>query len=239
MLDILDDATGCTALKESICRIIYEEANGVKSANGFFKMAKKCREAVEGTINEILEDTDPDDTFGSVAKLRVLVQKGQTIMCEDGSQVETENEYETQTIWMAFAKSLVWVCKKVTRKFRKWFGTTAETNVFGATGAAIANVFAKIGNVVTNLVKMAGNVVLYVGSYVVAGALWIGGKVVGAIKWVYEKVKTWFTKKNQNQETATTSEEFNEDDVFDDIEESDEIEEEIEKAVEEFERQNN
>lgn len=236
VLEVLDDALGCTSLKEEICGIIYSTLNGAKKSNDFFTMAKLCREAVENRII-YLSKLDPTDKVGSVAKLRTLVQKGQTIMCEDGSQVETENEYETQTIWMAFASALVLVCKKIARKFKKWFGTTAETNIFGATGAAIAGFFEKIGNVVKNAARVAGNVLLYVGSYMVAGVLLIGGMVVKAIKWVYEKVKAWFVKKNPDQETD--AEEFDEDDVLDDIEESDEIEEEIIEEVEAFEEENN
>lgn len=224
VLDVLDDAMGCSALKEEICEIIFNTTNGAKSQNSFFVMAKKCRAAVQERI-EFLKAIDPDDKIGSVAKLRELTTEVRKEKAEDGSEVEVEVQVlYTQTIWSAFASALVLVCKKVARKIRKWFGVTADTNVFGVTGAAIANVFAKVGNVLKHAASIAGNIILYVGSYVVAGVLTVAAFVIKAIKWLFDKIKGWGKKK---EEKATQEE------VLDDIDDAEDIEEELEEELEE------
>ena len=224
VLDILDDAMGCSALKEEICEIIFNSTNNAKSQNSFFTMAKKCRAAVQERI-EFLKAIDPDDKIGSVAKLRELTTEVRSEKAEDGSEVEVEVEVlYTQTIWSAFASALVLVCKKVARKIRKWFGITADKNVFGVTGAAIANVFAKVGNVLKHAASIAGNVILYVGSYVVAGVLTVAAFVIKAIKWLFEKIKGWSQKK---KEKATQEE------VLDDMDDEEDLEEELEEELEE------
>ena len=182
VLEVLDDALGCSALKDEICHIMYDTLNGSKSKNGFFKMAERCREAVKRTIN-ILLIVNPDDKFGKIAFLRTTI--GQY---DDGEKVIL-----TQSIWMAFAKAVVWVCKKVARKLRKWFGVDAEENILGATGAAIASVFAKIGNVAVNIAKIAGTALAYVTSYAVAGAIKLTQLIITAIKYVVTTIKGWYT----------------------------------------------
>lgn len=181
VLEILDDALGCTALKEEICSIMYDTLNGVTSKSGFFKMASKCREAIDRKI-KLLSLVDPDDKLGKVAALRALAGED-----EDGTKI-----IEVQSIWSAFASSVVWICKKVTRKLRSWFGVEAESNIFGATGAAIAQVFAKVGNVIKNAAKIAGTVLSYAVSYAVAGVIKITSLVITAIKFVVSKIKGWY-----------------------------------------------
>lgn len=199
VLEVLDDALGCSALKDEICAIMYDSLNGSKSSNGFFKMADKCRDAIKRTIN-ILAITDPDDKFGSVAFLRATIGE-----YDDGEKVVL-----TQNIWMAFAKSIVWVCKKVARKLRKWFGVDAEENILGATGAAIAAVFAKIGKVAVNIAKIAGTALSYVASYAVAGAIKLTQLAITAIKYVVSKIKGWYTAAKDK----LTKEDEDDDDLF-------------------------
>ena len=199
VLEVLDDALGCSALKDEICAIMYDNLNGSKSPNGFFKMADKCRDAIKRTIN-ILAITDPDDKFGSVAFLRSTIGE-----YEDGEKVIL-----TQNIWMAFAKSIVWVCKKVARKLRKWFGVDAEENILGATGAAIAAVFAKIGKVAVNIAKIAGTALAYVTSYAVAGAIKLTQLAITAIKYIVSKIKGWYTAAKDK----LTKEDEDDDDLF-------------------------
>lgn len=215
VLQVIDDATGATVLKEEICKIIYKTVNGAESKRDFFDMAKKIREKVDSGI-EKLSKLDPEDKLGNIAKLRE-VNKVQTCFFEDGSSIEEEEVY-TQTIWMAFAKSIVWVCKKVIRKLRRWFGTNAETNVFGAVGAGIADAFSKLGKVFKGVAKMAGTVTMYVASYVVAGVFTLAAVIIEAIKSVVSKIKGWIeTRKNKVKTT----------DVAEDIAEEEEFEEEF------------
>ena len=215
VLQVIDDATGATVLKEEICGIIYKTVNDAKSKRDFFDMAKKIREKVDSRI-EKLSKLDPEDKLGNIAKLRE-VNKVQTCFFEDGSSIE-EEEVCTQTIWMAFAKSIVWVCKKVVRKLRRWFGTNAETNVFGAVGAGIADAFSKLGKVFKGVAKMAGTVTMYVASYIVAGVFTLAAVIIEAIKSVVSKIKGWVeTRKNKVKAT----------DVAEDIAEEEELEEEL------------
>lgn len=180
VLEVLDDALGCTALKEEICEIMYDTLNGVKSQKGFFRMAQKCRAAIDRKIR-LLSIVDPDDKLGKIAALRTFLGED-----EYGDKI-----VETQTIWTVLAKSLVWVCKKVSRKLKSWFGTESESNIFGAVGASIAQAFAKVGNVIKNAAKIAGTVLSYVTSYVVAGVIKLTSFIITAIKFVVEKIKGW------------------------------------------------
>ena len=214
VLQVIDDATGATVLKEEICGIIYKTVNDAKSKRDFFDMAKKIREKVDSRI-EKLSKLDPEDKLGKVAKLRTV--NTTAIFFEDGSSIE-EEDVCTQTIWMAFAKSIVWVCKKVVRKLRRWFGTNAETNVFGAVGAGIADAFSKLGKVFKSVAKMAGTVTMYVASYIVAGVFTLAAVIIEAIKSVVSKIKGWIeTRKNKVKAT----------DVAEDIAEEEELEEEF------------
>lgn len=196
VLMFLDKTLGFNALKEEICGIMYDTLGNVKSKNGFFKMANKCRKAIEDKI-EILSIIDPDDEFGKIASLKQLVGY---------NSITAEEEYVDQTIWMSFAKSLVWACKKAARCLRRWFGVDAENNILGVTGAAIAQTFAKVGNVIKNAAKIAGNFLLFVGSYAVAGTIALVNFVIKAVKFVAEKIKGWSAKAKQkitNSEAAT------------------------------------
>ena len=183
VLFVLDEALGCSALKEEICTIMYDTLGDTKTKSGFFKMAEKCRASISRTI-KLISLVDPDDKLGKIAALRVLIEED-----EEGNKI-----YETQTIWAAFAKTICWICKKVSRKLKAWFGVDAESNVFGSVGASIAQVFARIGNVVKNAAKIAGTVLSYAVSYTVAGIIKISSLIITAIKFVVSKIKGWAEK---------------------------------------------
>ena len=222
VLTVLDDALGCTALKEEICVIMYDTLNGATSANSFFRMATKCREAVDRKI-KLISMVDPDDKLGKIAALRELqgdyTDNGDFVKYtdEDGNDIIV-----TQSIWMAFAKAIVWVCKKVTRKLRKWFGVKAEENVFGAAGASIAQAFAILGNIIKNAAKIAGTVLSYVTSYAVAGVIKLTQLVITAFKFVVEKLKGW-SKAAKDKLTK---------DIEEDTQEEEEIQEELDEVQE-------
>jgi hypothetical protein len=186
ILTVIDDALGLTSLKDEICSIMYETLDGTKSKNSFFKMAEECRKAINRKI-AVISIVDPDDKLGKIAALRYLIAED-----AEGNKI-----IGTQTIWMAFAKTIVWICKKVHRKLTKWFkqwtnGLNLEENIFGAICSSIAKVFATISNVVKNIGKVAGTLVTFVGSYAVAGVIKIAQIVVTAFKWVASKFKGWY-----------------------------------------------
>lgn len=183
VLFVLDEALGCSALKEEICTIMYDTLGDAKSENGFFKMARKCRETIERKI-KLISLVDPDDKLGKIAALRTFIEED-----EEGNKL-----YETQTIWTVFAKTICTICRRVSRKLKDWFGVDAESNVFGSVGASIAQVFAIIGNVVKNAAKIVGTVLSYAVSYTVAGIIKISSLVITAIKFVVSKIKGWAEK---------------------------------------------
>lgn len=203
ILSVIDDALGLTSLKDEICSIMYETLDGTKSKNSFFKMADKCREAINKKI-EFISIADPDDKLGKVAALRYLIAED-----SEGNKI-----IGTQTIWMAFAKTIVWICKKVHRKLTKWFGLNPEENIFGAVGSSIAKVFATIGNIAKNIGKVAGTLVTFVGSYAIAGVIKIAQIVVAAFKWVASKIKGWY---------EAAKEKLDQSDIDDDLEEAEVI----------------
>lgn len=195
ILGIIDGALGLSGLKDEICSIMYETLDDATSKNTFFKMAEKCRETINRKI-EIISIVDPEDKLGKVAALRYLIAED-----SEGNKI-----VGTQTIWMAFAKSIVWICKKVHRKLTKWFGTNPESNIFGSVGSSIAKVFGVIGNVIKNVAKVTGTLILFVGSYVIAGVIKLAQLVISAFKFIVSKVKGWY-EAAKNKVTAEDIEE--------------------------------
>lgn len=209
-LTSLDEILGCTALKNEICKIMYDTVGNTRSRNGFMKMAVRCEEAVLRHI-AVLKIVDPDDKLGTIIKLKTLV--GYTD--EDGKFINYTNEdgsnmYTTQTIWMAFAKGITWICKKGAKLLKKLGDANAEKNVFGAVGASIAEIFGKVGNVVKNTAKLVGKASLFILTYAVAGVLTVAHLVIAVFQYFAKKLKNWNTKKF---EIIDSDEEF-EDDVI-------------------------
>lgn len=164
---------------------LYEEIVDIYTSNrGVVKTAQSIDKAVKRRIR-ILQIVDPDDKLGKVAALKQVVYDG-----------DNKEEY-TQSIFMASAKAIVWIVKKVSRKLRDWkiFSTDAEENILGEIGANIANCFRSISNFVINVGKATGNLLLFAGSYVVAGAIKLGCLVIRAITNVLSKIKGWIDSK--------------------------------------------
>ena len=164
---------------------LYNELVAIYTSNkGVIKTAQSIDKAVKRRI-EMLQIVDPDDKLGKVAALKQVVYDG-----------DNEEEY-TQSIFMASAKAIVWIAKKVARKLRDWkiFSTDAEDNILGEIGANIANCFRSISNFVINVGKATGNLLLFAGSYVIAGAIKLGCMVIHAIATALSKVKGWIDSK--------------------------------------------
>lgn len=176
VLEELDYLLGYSDLKNQLYEIIYRNTEGTKSRRGFFDAALECRKAVNACIKDIL-DYDPDeDELKQVIALRFML-----------GEDEEGNPTGRRSIFAAFANGIVWICKKVARKLRSWFGTDAESNIFGSVGAGIASVFGVACGVLKEALKVAANFVVFIGSYVFSA-------VVNAIAWVVEKVSGWIEK---------------------------------------------
>lgn len=184
---------------------VYDELVDIYTENrGVIKTAQTIDKAIKRRI-AIMQSIDPDDKLGKVAALKQVVYDG-----------DNEEEY-TQSIFMASAKAIVWIVKKVSRKLRDWkiFSTDAEENILGEIGANIANCFRSISNFVINVGKATGNLLLFAGSYVVAGAIKLGCLVISAITTVLSKIKGWIDSK-LIKVTDDDLDDFNVDEVFED-----------------------
>jgi hypothetical protein len=198
VLEELDYLLGCSELKNQLYEILYRNTEGTKSRRGFFDAAAECRRAVNAYIEDIL-DYDPDeDELKQVVALRVMLGED-----ENGNPIEGR-----RSIFAAFANGIVWICKKVARKLRSWFGTDAESNIFGSVGAGIASVFGVACGVIKGVLQIAVNFVVFVGSYILSAA-------INAISWVVEKVSGWIQKA---KEKLTTSDELEDEELEDELE---------------------
>ena len=176
VLTLLDDLTGATYLKDQLMTIIYRNTEGIKSRRGFFDCAEEARKAVEGYIRTLMALNPDEQELKTVVALRYMLGED-----EEGKPTGRRSIFEV------FANGIVWICKKVTRKLREWFGTDAESNIFGSVGAAIASVFGVACGIIKDVAKVAIHFVIYVGSYVLSALL-------NAIAWVVEKISGWAAK---------------------------------------------
>ena len=162
------------------------------------KVAQKLRNTVTDWIED-LEELDPDETtLKEVTKLKILL-----------GEVDGKKTYEkNQSVLQAFIKGLVWIGKKVTRCFKKWFSTNAEENIFGAIGAAISTVFNVALGVAVSAIKLVFNVVLFIGSYAL-------GAIIKAIAFVADTIKGWALKAKEKFIKKDEEEDFFEEEDFD------------------------
>lgn len=203
VLEELDYLLGCSELKNQLYEILYRNTEGTKSRRGFFDAAAECRRAVNAYIEDIL-DYDPDeDELKQVVALRVMLGED-----ENGNPIEGR-----RSIFAAFANGIVWICKKVARKLRSWFGTDADSNIFGSVGAGIASVFGVACGVIKGVLQIAVNFVVFVGSYILSAA-------INAISWVVEKVSGWIQKA---KEKLTTSDELEDEELDEELEDEEDF----------------
>lgn len=176
VLGFIDGVLGYSNLKDALCRVIYEHTEDRATKSSFVKMAQKCRQEVEDYI-EFLELVDDEDSIKNVIALRQLIG-------------EDENgEIVTQSIFSAFAKGIVWVCKKVRRFLNRHFGTTEDTNIFGSIGASISRVFGIIGGVAKAILSVGVTAVKFVGGYALAAVVKGISIVADLAKLLWSKVK--------------------------------------------------
>ena len=168
----IGDVLGITGLYNEIVDIYTEKRS-------LIKIAKDVDGAIKRRIS-VLSKTNSEDNLRKVAALK------QVVYGEDGSETEVR-----QSIFMSVAKAITWICKKVARKLRKWFGIDAENNILGEVGAKISSCFMSISNVVINIGKATGSLLLYVGSFIVAAGVKATCFIISAIKGALIKLKEW------------------------------------------------
>lgn len=198
VLDVLDHLTGASSLKQDIQHILYKNSER-GSKRGFFDAAAECRRLVYEHI-EVIMSYDPDeDDLREVAALRYIIGED-----EEGNPIEGH-----RSIFSAFANGIVWICKKVARKFRSWFGVDEEKNIFGSVGASLASIFGMAAGIIGSVLKVALHTVIFVGSYVLTA-------VIKAISFIWDKLKGFglFMKekfsKDDDAEDAVDEEVLNE-----------------------------
>lgn len=192
----IGDVLGITGLYNKIVDIYTEKRS-------LIKIAKDVDKAIKRRIS-VLSKTNSEDNLRKVAALKIVYG-------EDGSETEVR-----QSIFMSAAKAIVWICKKVARKLRKWFGIDAENNILGEVGAKIASCFMSISNVVIRIGKATGSLLLYVGSFIVAAGVKAACFVIGAIKGALTKLKEWGSIALQKIKHEDEDDYFDVDEVFED-----------------------
>lgn len=193
----IGDVLGITGLYNEIVDIYTEKRS-------LIKIAKDVDGAIKRRIS-VLSKTNSEDNLRKVAALK------QVVYGEDGSETEVR-----QSIFMSVAKTIIWVCKKVARKLRKWFGIDAENNILGEVGAKISSCFISISNVVINIGKATGSLLLYVGSFIVAAGVKVACFVISAIKTALSKLKEWGSIALQKIKHEDEDDYFDDDEVFED-----------------------
>lgn len=193
--NLIKDLTGSEVLKDALLRVLYKNMER-GTQRGFFDAASEARRIIYQHINAVLA-CDPDEQeLKEVAALRYMLG-------EDADGKPTGR----RSVFTAFANSVVWIARKVTRKFRAWFGTDAETNVFGTVGAALASVFGMACKVIGSVLKVAAHALVFAGSYVIAAA-------IKAVAWVWSQlkklgtfIKSKFDKKDEAEDIQEDTEE--------------------------------
>ena len=193
----IGDVLGITGLYNKIVDIYTEKRS-------LIKIAKDVDKAIKRRIS-VLSKTNSEDNLRKVAALK------QVVYGEDGSETEVR-----QSIFMSVAKAIIWICKKVARKLRKWFGIDAENNILGEVGAKIASCFMSISNVVIRIGKATGSLLLYVGSFIVAAGVKVACFVISAIKSALTKLKEWGSIALQKIKHEDEDDYFDVDEVFED-----------------------
>ena len=200
----IGDVLGLTGLYNGIVDIYTEKKS-------LIKIAKDIDGAIKRRIS-VLSKTNSNDNLKKVAALK------QVVYGEDDSETEVR-----QSIFMSIAKAITWICKKVARKLRKWFGVEAEQNILGEVGAKIASCFKSISNVVIRIGKATGSLLLYVGSFIVAAGVKAACFIIGAIKSALTKLKEWGSIALQKIKHEDEDDYFDDDEDYFDEEDFDQM----------------
>ena len=210
LLEAIGNIIGCSGLKRELYGIMYNNLEGVRTEAGFLRMAENCRAAV-GRYIKSLAIVDPEDKLGKVAALRTLyTYQGENGTTEVLKNADGEDVVVTQSIWTAFAKSLIWICKKAYKTAKAFFPSNTDDNtkknIFHTIASGVGYVFGKVGNVIKFTAKACGTVLSYATSYIVAGVIGVVRIVIKPVIFVFNKIKsgieTLHTKVTQEQEAV-------------------------------------
>ena len=156
-------------------------------------MARKCREIIEDTIEDIEMFGDPD----KAATLKELL-----------------GSVKDESIFTMFFSTMVWIAKKVTRKLRKWFQIDDEKSVMGSICKSVSGFV----GILRAGAKIVWNTSKFVVSFLVAGVIKVVDFVFKAIKTLVSKIKAFAVEKYNK----LTDKDKEEDDLEDDLDDDEE-----------------
>lgn len=188
VLGKIDSLLGFTELKDDILEIIESGCNENTSKKDLFKMARKCREIIEDTIEDIEMFGDPD----KAATLKELL-----------------GSVKGESIFTMFFSTMVWIGKKVARKLRAWFHVDNEKSVIGSICRSISGFV----GILRAGAKIVWNTAKFAVSFLVAGVIKVADFIYRAIKTLVVKIKEFAVEKYEQ----LTNKDI-EDDYFDDEE---------------------
>ena len=197
VLGKIDSLLGFTELKDDILEIIESGCNENTSKKDLFKMARKCREIIEDTIEDIEMFGDPD----KAATLKELI-----------------NNAKGESIFKMFFSTMSWIGKKVARKLRTWFHVDDEKSVIGSICRSISGFV----GILRAGAKIVWNTTKFAVSFLVAGVIKVADFIYRTIKTLVVKIKAFAVEKYEqltNKDFVDDIEEDLDDDFFGDDEE--------------------
>ena len=197
VLGKIDSLLGFTELKDDILEIIESGCNENTSKKDLFKMARKCREIIEDTIDDIEMFGDPD----KAATLKELI-----------------NNAKGESIFKMFFSTMIWIGKKVARKLRTWFHVDDEKSVIGSICRSISGFV----GILRAGAKIVWNITKFTVSFLVAGVIKVADFIYRTIKTLVVKIKAFAVEKYEqltNKDFVDDLEEDLDDDFFADDEE--------------------
>ena len=197
VLGKIDSLLGFTELKDDILEIIEAGCNENTSKKDLFKMARKCREIIEDTIEDIEMFGDPD----KAATLKELL-----------------GSVKDESIFKMFFSTMIWIGKKVARKLRIWFHVDDEKSVIGSICRSISGFV----GILRAGAKIVWNTTKFAVSFLVAGVIKVADFIYRAIKTLVVKIKEFVVDKYNkftNKDIEDDFEDYIEDDCFIDDEE--------------------
>ena len=192
VLGKVDSLLGFTELKDDILEIIESGCNENTSKKDLFKMARKCREIIEDTIEDIEMFGDPD----KAATLKELL-----------------GSVKDESIFKMFFSTMVWIGKKVARKLRTWFHVDDEESVIGSICRSISGFV----SILRAGAKIVWNTTKFAVSFLIAGVIKVADFIYRTIKTLVVKIKEFAVEKYEHLTNKDIEDDF-EDDYFDDEE---------------------
>lgn len=192
VLGKVDSLLGFTELKDDILEIIESGCNENTSKKDLFKMARKCREIIEDTIEDIEMFGDPD----KAATLKELL-----------------GSVKDESIFKMFFSTMVWIGKKVARKLRTWFHVDDEKSVIGSICRSISGFV----SILRAGAKIVWNTTKFAVSFLIAGVIKVADFIYRTIKTLVVKIKEFAVEKYEHLTNKDIEDDF-EDDYSDDEE---------------------